>query len=151
MPRLRLAALVPVALVLAACSGGSSPATSQPPATIGPDGATRIEVDLTDSLRIEPAEMTVPAGVPVTFVVTNSGALEHEFYVGDEAAQEEHDREMLSGGMAHDEPNGIGVDPGQTKELTITFDADGPPMLAGCHVQGHWLAGMKATITVEAN
>ena len=38
--------------------------------------------------------MTVPAGVPVTFVVTNSGTTDHEFYLGDEDAQAEHEKEM---------------------------------------------------------
>jgi uncharacterized cupredoxin-like copper-binding protein len=51
------------------------------------------------------------------------------------------------GGMTHDEPEGIAVAPGETKELTFTFDAAGP-FLAGCHVPGHYGAGMKADITV---
>jgi uncharacterized cupredoxin-like copper-binding protein len=94
----------------------------------------RIEVTLTDALRIEPAMMSVPAGVPVTFVVTNTGAIDHEFYLGDEAAQAEHEQEMMAmGGMGHDEPEGIAVDPGETKELTHTFAEPGE-MLAGCHV-----------------
>lgn len=38
--------------------------------------------------------MTVPAGVPVTFLVTNAGSTEHAFYLGDEAAQAEHEQEM---------------------------------------------------------
>ncbi|MEX1169105.1 MAG: hypothetical protein WEE50_03075, partial [Chloroflexota bacterium] len=81
-------ALVPAVIVLvAACSSGgastSAPAaeTSAAPASAA---ATRIEVSLIDTLRIEPSPMTVPAGVPVTFVVTNTGAIEHEFFVGDE-------------------------------------------------------------------
>ena len=92
--------------------------------------------------------MTVKAGVPVTFLVTSTGATDHEFYLGDEAAQAEHGKEMAAmGGMPHDEPEGIGVKPGQTKELTYTFDAAGET-LAGCHVAGHYGAGMKASITV---
>jgi uncharacterized cupredoxin-like copper-binding protein len=109
--------------------------------------ATRIEVRLTDALKIEPAVMAVPVGVPVTFAVTNAGLIEHEFYLGDEAAQAMHDREMAAGGMAHDEPEGIGVDPGETKELVYTF-AQAGESTAGCHVVGHYGAGMKATITV---
>ncbi len=93
--------------------------------------------------------MSVPAGSPVTFVVTNTGASDHEFYLGDEAAQAEHAEEMADmGGMTHDEPEGIGVKPGETKELTYTF-AEAGMTLAGCHVAGHYGAGMKAEITVE--
>lgn len=52
------------------------------------------------------------------------------------------------GGMTHDEPEGIGVEPGETKELTYTFPAPGQT-LAGCHVQGHYLAAMKAEIMIQ--
>ena len=143
------------AVLVAACSsGGGAPTGPAVPASSGPSGAasaaaTRVEVTLTDALKIEPAALTVPAGVPVTFVVTNSGATDHEFYLGDEAAQAEHEKEMAEmGGMAHDEPEGIAVKPGETKELTYTF-AEAGETLAGCHVAGHYGGGMKATITVS--
>ena len=104
-------------------------------------------MNLTDALRMEPAEITVQAGVPITFVVTNSGVTEHEFYLGDEAAQAEQEEMMQAGQMAHDTPEGISLEPGETKELTYTFDTPGET-LAGCHVAGHYDGGMKATITV---
>ena len=150
--------LVPaLALLVAACSsGGGSPsaAGTEPAAsadasapTEASAAATRIEVNLADTLTMEPASMTVPAGVPVTFVVTNTGSLDHEFYLGDEAAQQEHETEMQAGAMRHDEPEGISVPPGETKELTYTFAEPGVT-LAGCHVAGHYIGGMKATINV---
>lgn len=156
MRPLRLAALASIAVLVAACAGrGSTPApTVAPSLTAAPTAAatapaTRIEVKLTDALRIEPASMTVPAGVPVTFVVTNTGAIGHEFVLGDEAAQAEHETEMGgSMGMGEDEEMAIGLDPGETKELTVTFPAAGS-ILAGCHVAGHYAGGMKATVMVE--
>ena len=150
---LRHVALLPAAVLLvAACSSGGA-ATSDPTAATSsapsPAAPTRIEVSLTDALKIEPASMTVPVGVPVTFVVTNTGTTDHEFYLGDEEAQAEHEMEMGEmGGMSHDEPEGIGVEPGETKELTYTF-AEAGQTLAGCHVAGHYGAGMKAGIIVE--
>jgi len=141
---LKLLALVFVAALLAACAAAATPSPNPTPV------ATRIEVRLTDELKIEPAQMTVPAGVPVTFVVTNAGAIDHEFYLGDEEAQADHEREMAEmGGMTHDEPEGIAVSAGETKELTYTF-AQAGQTLAGCHVVGHYGAGMKATIEVES-
>ena len=149
----RAATLLPaVAILLAACSsdGGFSAAPttatpSPPPASVA---TTRIEVQLTDALKIEPVEISVPAGVPVTFVVTNAGATDHEFFLGDEAAQAAHEEEMQNmGGMSHDEPMGIGVKPGETKELTVTFPQNGST-LAGCHVAGHYAGGMKATLQI---
>ena len=160
MNLVRLAFPVALAFVLSACSSGGGTSTAPPPsggsapasgsgAPSATQASTRVAVTLSDAIRIEPATMTVPAGVPITFVVTNSGAMDHEFYLGDEKAQAEHAKEMASmGGMVHDEPNGIGVKPGQTKELTYTFPAPGRT-LAGCHVAGHYAAGMKADITIE--
>ena len=135
--------LAPLLMLVVACSTGAVTPAPSP-------AATRIDVTLTDAMRIEPATMTVPAGVPVTFVVTNAGAIDHEFYLGDEQAQAEHEQEMQSmGGMTHDEPEGIALDPGETKELTFTF-AESGATLAGCHVAGHYAAGMRASITVGA-
>lgn len=156
MRMLRLAPLVVVAVLAAACStGGATPApASSAPASAAPSvpaEATRIEVKLLDALKIEPAAMTVPAGMPVTFVVTNTGTILHEFVLGDEADQADHEEEMASAGgmsMPKDEPMAIGVEPGKTKELTVTFSEAGE-LLAGCHVVGHYPAGMKATITVK--
>jgi len=153
MRHVRLALVAVIAVVLAACSGGggdSSPAAPSSPtdAASAPAVPTRVEVQLADAMTIEPATMSVPAGEPVTFVVTNTGAIEHEFFLGDEAAQAEHEQEMAEmGGMGHDEEMGIAVDPGATKELTVTFPEAGT-ILAGCHVPGHYPAGMKATVEI---
>lgn len=137
-------ALVPLFLLVVGCSAGN---TGSPPPSAA---ATRIDVTLSDALRIEPATITVPGGVPVTFVVTNVGLIDHEFYLGDEQAQVEHEQEMQSmGGMMHAEPEGIALEPGETKELTYTFAEPGET-LAGCHVTGHYPGGMKASIAVTA-
>jgi uncharacterized cupredoxin-like copper-binding protein len=150
--RLRHLALCPaLVLIVAACSGGGatpspSGATSSPPDASPSAGAQTIDVKLTDALRVEPAEMTVKAGQPITFKVTNTGAIDHEFYLGDEATQAEQEEMMQSGEMLHDTPEGISLKPGETKELTYTFAAPGET-LAGCHVAGHYAGGMKATIT----
>lgn len=140
----RSAALLLVAALVAACSGGAADRGARS----SPTAATRMEVALTDALTIEPATIAVPAGQPVTFVVTNTGAGDHEFFLGDEGAQAMHEQEMQEmGGMAHDEEMGVAVEPGQTKELTITFPEAGS-ILAGCHVAGHYAAGMKASVEI---
>lgn len=146
-----LALISIVALVVAACSSsGASPSSvvSAPPESEATGSAeTRIDVTLTDALLMQPAEMTAKAGQPVTFVVTNSGAIDHEFFLGDEAAQAEQETMMQSGEMVHDTADGISLKPGETKELRYTFETPGQ-MLAGCHFAGHYAGGMKATITV---
>ena len=91
------------------------------------------------------------AGDTVRFEVTNDGSIRHEFYVGDVAAQEAHAAEMREtdgSGMAHDDPNGVTVEPGQTETLEIIFDEAGE-LQVGCHEPGHFQAGMAAPITVH--
>jgi uncharacterized cupredoxin-like copper-binding protein len=134
------AAVVAAASLAGACAGPAATPSAPPP--------TQIEVTLTDAMRIQPDPINAPAGVPVRFVVTNTGQIDHEFMLGDEAAQADHEQEMLEpGAMAHDHSYVITVKPGQTKELVYTFDSAGQ-LLAGCHIPGHYPAGMKATVTV---
>ena len=132
-------------LLATACSAGPSPAASPTPTA----GARTISVQATDALRFEPATITVKAGEQIRFEVTNTGAVRHEFLIGDEAAQMAHETEMTEmGGMATDEPNGIFIEPGQTKTLEMSFPTAGS-LLIGCHEPGHYAGGMKATLTVQ--
>ncbi|HKZ91283.1 MAG TPA: hypothetical protein VJZ50_04025 [Candidatus Limnocylindrales bacterium] len=104
---------------------------------------------MTDELRFEPGRFGFSAGETVRFEVTNAGEIRHEFFIGDAAAQAVHEAEMREmGGMAHDEPNGIAVDPGESKVLEHTFAVAGS-VLIGCHELGHYDAGMVATVEVD--
>ncbi|HSJ00741.1 MAG TPA: plastocyanin/azurin family copper-binding protein, partial [Patescibacteria group bacterium] len=86
-------------------------------------------------------------GETVRFEVTNAGAAPHEFYLGDADEQAAHADEMAEMEMAHDDPNGVSVDPGATETLEYTFDQAGE-IFAGCHEPGHYEAGMVASLTV---
>jgi len=151
----RLPLIAAIAVALAACSGGSTSTPTTAPSTTtaspvaGGSSATAVEitVKLTDALKMEPASISVKAGVPVRFVVTNSGATDHEFFLGDEAAQMGHGQEMSAMPGMNDGHAGIGLKAGETKTLEYTFAKAGP-YLAGCHISGHYAAGMMATITV---
>ena len=136
-----LAAVAGSALLLAACSGGA-----------GNTGEVRtVAVRTSDDMRYDPAEFDFLAGDTVRFEVTNDGSVRHEFFVGDIAAQEEHAAEMRDAGgsgMAHDDPNGVTIEPGDTETLEITFDEAGE-LQVGCHEPGHFQAGMAAPITVH--
>ncbi len=110
-----------------------------------------IEIVTDDDFTFTPSEMTIAVGETITFEVTNKGNLAHDFTLGRSDLQDEHDIEMAEmGGMAMaDEPNAFMIEPGETKELTWHF-TEGGEVLIGCHVPGHYAAGMKAEITVEA-
>jgi manganese oxidase len=90
--------------------------------------ATTIAVTL-EEFGISPAELNAPAGAPVTFEVTNEGAIPHDF-----AIEGVGETEMLSSGE------------------TGTLEVDG--LDAGtydvlCTVPGHDASGMVATLTVS--
>lgn len=71
---------------------------------------------MTDELGFQPAQVTFRAGETVRFEITNAGAIVHEFMIGDEAAQEEFEKEMSEGdGMAHDGDAGVSVEPGESE------------------------------------
>ncbi|MEA2528272.1 MAG: P-type Cu+ transporter [Thermomicrobiales bacterium] len=113
-----------------------------------------IVVDTTDQLRFSPDAITVREGETVAFVVRNESEAPHEFVIGDEAVQAEHEQEMAtdeeeSMDEMGDKPYAVDVPAGETRTLVYTFDEPGT-LLFGCHVPGHYPAGMKGTITVEA-
>jgi uncharacterized cupredoxin-like copper-binding protein len=130
-----------VALTACAPAGGA--------ASPGGQGPHTVQVQMTDELRFEPAEFTVQAGKSVRFEITNTGAIVHEFLIGDEAAQDQFELEMAEGdGMAYDTDAGVSVEPGETATFEYTF-AEAGELLAACHEPGHYDGGMVATITVE--
>ena len=108
-----------------------------------------IDVAMKDTLQFDPSMVQVKQGETVTFRIANTGKVVHEFTLGDEQVQKDHDQEMqgMTGGMS-DEPNGRSVEPGQTEDLTWTFPDQAATVLYGCHIPGHYSGGMKGTITV---
>jgi Cu+-exporting ATPase len=106
-----------------------------------------INVEAADTLRFSPDRLTVSAGETVAFDITNSGVLPHEFFVGTPAEQQAHEAEMSPGSSMMDEPNAVAVPAGGTARLVYTFDRPGT-LEYGCHVPGHYAAGMLGTITV---
>lgn len=106
-----------------------------------------------DDMRFTPAAITVSAGETIAFEVTNTGMVPHEFVIGDEAVQQEHEQEMVGGdsmaGMVDETSYAVDVPAGKTATLTYTFDKQGT-LLYGCHVPGHYGAGMRGSITITS-
>ena len=112
--------------------------------------ARTIEVTTHDTMTFEPSSINVSVGEMVTFEVTNTGQAVHEFTLGDAATQQKHADEMaqMDDGMAHNEPNSITLQPGETKQLTWRFGNAGT-LEYGCHEPGHYQAGMRGQITMN--
>lgn len=112
-----------------------------------------VEVTATDEMEFEPRQVEITAGDVVRFTIVNTGTLPHSFTIGSNEWHEHHEEEMQ--GMAvdkivghmRDEPNGMVVPPGESRELTWRFEGDGPVQFA-CHVPGHYPAGMKGRIRI---
>ena len=111
-----------------------------------------------DRFRYRRDAIMVRAGRRVTFAVTNAGKLPHEFTLGDRATQLDHERQMqladLAGGHAHHHGAASGT---LTVPRARPDTSPGPStsqswclVLYGCHVLGHWAAGMRGTIVVLA-
>jgi len=165
----RLLPLFVLALVAASCGGddgGAEPTSTgtgggmdmsegetsfafgEPGDAAGADRSVEIEAR---DIEFDPTAVDVSVGETITFTITNTGAAIHEFVIGDEAAQDEHEtemQEMPSGSAMHDEPNAVALQPGETKDVTWTFTGSGE-VLFGCHQPGHYEAGMVGTFNVS--
>lgn len=116
-----------------------------------PKAATRtVTISMNDTMRFTPSSITVRQGETVTLAVRNDGKIRHELVLGT-AADLAHHAELMRKhpGMEHDEPYMAHVEPGATQHLTWRFSRDGTFEFA-CLVPGHYEAGMKGVVTVQA-
>jgi len=112
------------------------------------DVSRTIEISLRDTMRIEPAQMSVKQGETLRLRIRNTGAVPHEFVLGTKEEIDEH-REMMKTmpKMRNDEANAVSIQPGASAELLWRFGTSGTFFYA-CLIPGHWEAGMQGTATV---
>lgn len=113
-----------------------------------------VEVDMEDiAFSVEELEFAV--GERIRFDFVNVGQAPHEALIGDLHVQEEHEQEMAEG-ADHDEASDdghegelttISLEPGESGSFVHEF-TEGGELWMGCHVPGHWGAGMRTRITV---
>lgn len=109
-----------------------------------------IEHSAKDTMRFTPDFAEVKVGDTVRFIVRNDGKVMHEFVIGTKKENQAHAELMKKfPGMEHDEPYMAHVAPGKTGEIVWTFNRPGEFEFA-CLVAGHYEAGMKGTIKVNA-
>jgi predicted lipoprotein with Yx(FWY)xxD motif/uncharacterized cupredoxin-like copper-binding protein len=127
-----------VASIDASVPGATPAAMATPAAT----GDTTIAVELGE-FYFAPETTTLQVGQEYTFVLTNVGVLIHEFVI-EPAGTVDEPLETDTGEEAEVEDIG----PGETAELTFTFDEPGQYQFS-CHIPGHFENGMVVEITVE--
>jgi uncharacterized cupredoxin-like copper-binding protein len=162
-----VATLMTAALTLTSADGrGAQPslttrdlaiATPAHAADPHPEGAAaparRINVAMEDH-KFSPNVFDVRVGDTVTFVFTNFGKAVHDAFIGDKAAQEQHEKEMRATpeghkhGHDHAHEGGIAVPPGESRTLRYSFDKAGT-LEIGCHQPGHYDAEMMAVVNVN--
>lgn len=130
--------------------GGHGESTSSVGKAGDPAKVSRtIEIGMDDTMRFNPAKVTVKAGETIRFFVKNNGRIEHEMVIGSPQELKAHaDMMRKSPGMKHAEPNTITLAPGQRGGLVWLFDKAGTVDFA-CLVPGHLEAGMVGQVRVE--
>lgn len=133
----------------AAASGGQLNPGGVGGPGLASDAIRTVEVTTLDTMAFQPSRINVSAGETITFAVTNTGQTMHEFTLGDAAMHQEHAQAMahIPAGVAHEFPNSITLQPGETKRLTWRF-GEATTLEYACHVRGHYQAGMRGQITI---
>lgn len=134
------------ALLLTACS----PLTSRHTIPAGSDRALDLSIE---AMSFVPDRLEVKVGETVTFFISNPRDDPHEAFIGSAADQLIHEtaHQAIAAGkqasMAH-MGYGIFIDAHGSGTLTYHFAKTGT-ILIGCHLPGHYAAGMVAAIIVE--
>lgn len=95
--------------------------------------------------KFEPASVSVPAGVPVTFVIRNLDPIDHEWLIGDAAFHARHraGTEAIHGDRADE----VSLAAGAVKTTTLTLAAGSYVYI--CHFPGHEQYGMVGVVTAR--
>jgi uncharacterized cupredoxin-like copper-binding protein len=120
------------------------------------DGHPAKASDVTRTVRINAGDTTfdvkqlpVRAGETIKFVITSKSSIPHEFVIASHDEHLEHRKMMqeMAGMKMDDEPNGVTIDPGQTKELIWKFGNDQDVEFA-CDIPGHAEQGMAGKFRI---
>jgi uncharacterized cupredoxin-like copper-binding protein len=152
----RIATMSAVVLLVAGLTAGAAAATK----------AQKIAVTMTD-FKFTPNRVTVTAGTAVELTLINKGKVEHEFmvYPAPKTAPADWDEYLMSntyfqnmdevevefegqGAVAGTSIFEAEVKPGKRATVHFTPNKKGTFEI-GCHVQGHYEAGMKGILTVK--
>jgi uncharacterized cupredoxin-like copper-binding protein len=109
------------------------------------DAAATVEIAIHYS-RFQPDLITVPAGRPIRFVLSNQDPIDHEWIVGDDDVHERHRTGTEPSHGAR--PTEQSVPALGSVRTTVTFERAGTYRFI-CHLPGHEAYGMVGTLTVR--
>ena len=132
-----------VALLAAAALAACSAATGAP-------AARTVAITIHYS-HFSPARLRVAAGETVRFTITNTDPIDHEFILGDQAAQ---DREEAGTDLVHDGsvPGMVSAPAGRTVSTVVSFPKHPAErsLVYACHLPGHYAYGMRGVLTIAS-
>jgi uncharacterized cupredoxin-like copper-binding protein len=133
-----LLALLPIALLLAACGGSSNSAGSKSSSEGSASGGAALQtIRISEKeFSLNPGSITLPKPGTYAFEVKNAGTITHAFTI-----------EQSGGGG--DEVETGDISPGSSKTVKFTFSADKRYEMY-CPVDGHKSEGMAGTIGIGA-
>jgi uncharacterized cupredoxin-like copper-binding protein len=100
---------------------------------------TEATVEIEFSRFTSDDEITVAAGVPVTFTLVNGDPIDHEWIIG---PPDVHERHRTGTEPYHDEvPTEVTIPAYETRTTTVTFEEPGEYVYI-CHLPGHEAYGM---------
>ncbi|WP_175817718.1 cupredoxin domain-containing protein [Burkholderia diffusa] len=108
-----------------------------------------VNVEMSDTMRFNPSQLTVKRGETVKFVVENTGKIRHEMMLGTETGLKKHAALMRKfPEMEHAEANAVTVNAGKSAQLIWQFSKTGVVEFA-CLQPGHYEAGMVGRIAIR--
>jgi uncharacterized cupredoxin-like copper-binding protein len=147
-----LAGLVGLMILATACSAASQSPSTQPvstPSASTPSASTGAIAATLKEYSLELSATTTAPG-SVTFTVTNSGTMVHEFVVLQTDVQAA-DLPLTNGAVTEDDYTSMGevadLAPGASGTMTATLTAGHYAII--CNLPGHVSQGMVADLTVQ--
>jgi len=100
-------------------------------------------------MTFSPDRLDLAKGEQVRFDIRNTGALDHEFVIGDRQENAEHARMMAQmPDMKHNDPNAVTIPVGKSASLLWRFSKAGVFEFA-CLIAGHYESGMHGVVIVK--
>jgi uncharacterized cupredoxin-like copper-binding protein len=146
----RPAAQAALALGMGAVLVACSPQAAERPGI--PESADRVLELSMEGMSFIPDRLEVRADETIAFVINNPNDIPHEVFIGDLGDQDMHRAAHTARAAAeqHLIPHmGTGIYLAAHGTAIVTFHfAEAGEILIGCHLTGHWEAGMVATVNV---
>jgi uncharacterized cupredoxin-like copper-binding protein len=148
-----ISALLLAAFILSACSGAAPAATQPPvqdtqvPVKSSSGGATTVDITLADN-TIQASQTTFQAGVPYTFVITNTGRHAHNLNISTPVSVAGSLNAAVDSALLKVDQDQLSPGASATVQYTFPDSAAGQPLEFSCLIKRHYEDQMYLAITV---